>query len=128
MEIEDRGTHTAVGKITAEHVKVHITGNAAHDVASQELLALMARTLGVRLTQLMLQRGQAPRSRVLLVESLSPMQVGMRTAYSDAAMVCHCGAWDGSEYAAVKLMLGGQFILQVGAQFDLKAIHAYAWI
>lgn len=78
VEIDDRSQHTAVGKITAEHVRMHITGNAVHDVAQQELLALAARTLGVRLTQLTLVRGSGPRHKILVVEGLTPSLVYRR--------------------------------------------------
>lgn len=78
VDIDDRSQHVAVGKITAEAVRMHITGNASHDVAQQELLALAARTLGCRLTQLALVRGSGPRNKVLIVEGLTPAQAYRR--------------------------------------------------
>jgi uncharacterized protein YggU (UPF0235/DUF167 family) len=78
LEIEDKQAHAAIAKITADVVRVHITSNASHEVAQQELLALLARNLSMRLTQLTLVRGSSPRHKVLVVEMLSPRQVYQR--------------------------------------------------
>lgn len=78
IEIEDRQQHTAIGKILAEHVKLHITGSVNHDTAQQEILALMAKTLSLRLNNLTLLRGSSNRNKVLVIEMLSTRQVYAR--------------------------------------------------
>lgn len=78
IEIEDRQQHVTIGKITAEAVRVHITGSANHDSAQQEILALMAKTLTLRLTNLTLLRGSSNRNKVLVVEMLNTRQVYAR--------------------------------------------------
>lgn len=78
IELEDREKHVAIGKITADAVRVHITGNAKHESAQQEVLALMAKTLTLRLTNLTLLRGASSHSRVLVVEMLNTRQVYAR--------------------------------------------------
>lgn len=78
LEIEDRQKHTTIGKISADSVKVHITGNASHDSAQQEILALMAKTLALRLTNLTLLRGSGSRNKVLVIEMLNTRQVYAR--------------------------------------------------
>eukprot|EP00882_Tetradesmus_deserticola_P008373 GHRQ01008830.1.p1 GENE.GHRQ01008830.1~~GHRQ01008830.1.p1 ORF type:complete len:246 (+),score=127.10 GHRQ01008830.1:546-1283(+) len=78
LEIEDREKHVTIGKITADAVRVHITGNAKHESAQQEILALMAKTLTLRLTNLTLLRGSGSHNRVLVVEMLNTRQVYAR--------------------------------------------------
>eukprot|EP00879_Flechtneria_rotunda_P018301 GHRR01019198.1.p1 GENE.GHRR01019198.1~~GHRR01019198.1.p1 ORF type:complete len:141 (+),score=24.40 GHRR01019198.1:367-789(+) len=78
IEIEDRQQHATIAKITADHVRVHITGSANHDSAQQEILALMAKTLSLRLTNLTLLRGTSNRHKVLVVEMLTTRQVYAR--------------------------------------------------
>lgn len=78
LEIEDRQQHATIAKITADAVRVHLTGNASHGSAQQELLALMAKTLTLRPTQLTLLQGSSSRNRVLVVEMLTTRQVYAR--------------------------------------------------
>jgi hypothetical protein len=53
-------------------------GNAKHESSQQEILALMAKTLTLRLTNLTLLRGSSSHSRVLVVEMLNTRQVYAR--------------------------------------------------
>jgi uncharacterized protein YggU (UPF0235/DUF167 family) len=78
MEIEDKQQHATIAKITPDAVRVHITGSASHDSAQQEVLALMAKTLTLRPTQLTLLRGSSSSKRVLVVEMLTTRQVYAR--------------------------------------------------
>lgn len=78
LEIEDKQAHAAIAKISADSVRVHITSNASHEVANQELLQLLSRALGLRLTQIALVRGSSSRNKVLMVELLSPRTVYLR--------------------------------------------------
>ena len=80
LELEDRQQHATIGKIAPEAVHVHLTGSASHGSAQQELLALMAKTLTLRPTQLTLLQGAEPSStrRVLVVEMLTTRQVYAR--------------------------------------------------
>lgn len=74
LELDDRQQHTSIGRITADAVAVSITGSANHESAAQEVLALMAKTLTLRLNNLTLLRGASARQRLLVVEML-PMRV-----------------------------------------------------
>lgn len=78
IEIEDRQAHITVGKISAEAVKVHITGSASQESSQNEILALMAKILTLRLNNLTLLRGATNRNRTLVVEMLSTRQVYAR--------------------------------------------------
>lgn len=78
LEIEDKQQHATIAKITADAVKVHITGSAGHDSAQQEVLALMAKTLTLRPTQLTMLRGSGANKRVMVVEMLTTRQVYAR--------------------------------------------------
>jgi uncharacterized protein YggU (UPF0235/DUF167 family) len=57
---------------------VTLAGNAKHESAQQEILALMAKTLTLRLTNLTLLRGSGSHNRVLVVEMLNTRQVYAR--------------------------------------------------
>jgi hypothetical protein len=56
----------------------YLAGNAKHESAQQEILALMAKTLTLRLTNLTLLRGSGSHNRVLVVEMLNTRQVYAR--------------------------------------------------
>ncbi|KAI8467127.1 MAG: hypothetical protein J3K34DRAFT_387095 [Monoraphidium minutum] len=75
IEVEDRQPHSAVAKITADAVRVHLTGGANSEAAQQELLQLMSRVLNMRLGQMVVMRGDGPKQRLLTVEALQPRQV-----------------------------------------------------
>jgi hypothetical protein len=81
LELVDKQAHATIAKITADAVRVHLTGSASADTNpnQQELLALMAKLLTLRPTQLTLLRGPSgPASRVLVVEMLTARQVYAR--------------------------------------------------
>lgn len=78
MEIEDKQQHATIAKITPDAVRVHITGSTSHESAQQEVLALMAKILTLRPTQLTLLRGSSSSKRVLVVEMLTTRQVYAR--------------------------------------------------
>lgn len=79
LEIEDKQQHATIAKITADAVKVHITGSAGTaDSALQEVVALMAKTLTLRPTQLTMLRGSSANKRVMVVEMLTTRQVYAR--------------------------------------------------
>jgi hypothetical protein len=94
LEIEDRQPHAAVAKITADAVRIHLTGSASSEVAQQELLQLMSRVLNLRLTQMMVSRGSSGKQRVLTVEMLTPRQV-YRSLRGDGAKPGGRGEGDG---------------------------------
>uniref|UniRef100_A0A7S0RN43 STEEP1 domain-containing protein n=1 Tax=Chlamydomonas leiostraca TaxID=1034604 RepID=A0A7S0RN43_9CHLO len=76
LEIEDRVHRPALVKITADHVRIHITSNVAVPEAVQtEVLQMMAKALGARLTQLQLHRGTRGRQKFLVIEHLQPQEV-----------------------------------------------------
>ncbi|CAI7843536.1 unnamed protein product, partial [Closterium sp. NIES-53] len=76
IEVEDRAQRSAVLRINADDVRVAVTA-AAHrgNEASAELMEFLAKTLGLRLVQLRLQRGWSHKSKMLMVEDLTARQV-----------------------------------------------------
>ncbi|KAF8069384.1 hypothetical protein HT031_001499 [Scenedesmus sp. PABB004] len=78
LELEDRQPHSAVGKISADAVRVAITGSASHEGANAEVMVLMAKCLSLRHNNLTLLRGSSKTGRVLVVEMLSTRQVYAR--------------------------------------------------
>lgn len=78
VELEGGHKHATIAKISADAVHIHITGNATNESAQQELLALMAKTLTLRPTQLTLLRGSSPTNKVLVIEMLSTRAVYAR--------------------------------------------------
>lgn len=75
LEIEDRVHRPALVKVSADHVRIHVTSNIASETVHMEILQMMAKALGARLTQLQLNRGNRGRSKFLVVENLSPEEV-----------------------------------------------------
>mmetsp|Transcript_7599 Transcript_7599/g.13149 ORF Transcript_7599/g.13149 Transcript_7599/m.13149 type:complete len:253 (-) Transcript_7599:610-1368(-) len=75
LEIEDRVHRPALVKISADHVRIHITSNIATDTVQSEVLQMMAKALNARLTQLTLHKGSRGRQRFLVVEHLTPTEV-----------------------------------------------------
>jgi hypothetical protein len=80
LELQEKQPHATIAKITADAVRVAITGSAGHDNASQqEVLALMAKILTLRPTNLtLLRHGEGPTGRMLVVEMLTARQVYAR--------------------------------------------------
>ncbi|KAF5838221.1 hypothetical protein DUNSADRAFT_3201 [Dunaliella salina] len=75
LEIEDRVHRPALVKITADHVRIHITSNIAADTTQPEILQMMGKALNARLTNLQLMKGQRSRSRYLIVDHMTPEEV-----------------------------------------------------
>mmetsp|Transcript_14980 Transcript_14980/g.40412 ORF Transcript_14980/g.40412 Transcript_14980/m.40412 type:complete len:247 (+) Transcript_14980:1759-2499(+) len=75
LEIEDRVHRPALVKITADHVRIHITSNIAAETTQPEILQMMGKALNVRLTNLQLMKGQRSRSRYLIVDHMTPEEV-----------------------------------------------------
>lgn len=68
LSIEDRAGSASLLKITADSVRVQMTGSVAQGGEIEtEVLEYFRAVLGVRLSQLALVRGQSPRDRLLRV-------------------------------------------------------------
>lgn len=68
LSIEDRASTASLLKITADSVRVQMTGSVAQGTEIEsEVLEYMRGVLGVRLSQLALVRGQSPRDKLLRV-------------------------------------------------------------
>jgi uncharacterized protein YggU (UPF0235/DUF167 family) len=61
--------------VNADDVRVTVAAPAARGEANSELLEFMGKVLGLRLTQMTLQRGWNNKSKLLIVEDLSARQV-----------------------------------------------------
>uniref|UniRef100_A0A0D3BFF6 Myb-like domain-containing protein n=3 Tax=Brassica oleracea var. oleracea TaxID=109376 RepID=A0A0D3BFF6_BRAOL len=75
IEVEDRAQRSAITRVNADDVRVTIAAPAARGEANNELLEFMGRVLGLRLSQMTLQRGWNSKSKLLVVEDLSARQV-----------------------------------------------------
>eukprot|EP00249_Psilotum_nudum_P010079 c22319_g1_i2 orf=214-912(+) len=75
IEVEDRAQRSAVTRVNADDVRVTVTAPAARGEANNELLEYMGKVLGLRLTQMTLQRGWNNKSKLLVVEDLSVREV-----------------------------------------------------
>ncbi|KAH7289199.1 hypothetical protein KP509_31G062900 [Ceratopteris richardii] len=56
IEVEDRAQRAAITRVNADDVRVTVTAPAARGEANNELLEYMGKVLGLRLTQMTLQR------------------------------------------------------------------------
>ncbi|CAN6223012.1 unnamed protein product, partial [Urochloa humidicola] len=75
IEVEDRAQRSAITRVNADDVRVTVAAPAARGEANSELLEFMGKVLGLRLTQMTLQRGWNNKSKLLIVEDLSARQV-----------------------------------------------------
>nr|XP_034909037.1 UPF0235 protein At5g63440 isoform X4 [Populus alba] len=87
IEVEDRAQRSAITRVNADDVRVTVAAPAARGEANNELLEFMGRVclsitilffklvLGLRLSQMTLQRGWNNKSKLLVVEDLSARQV-----------------------------------------------------
>ncbi|XP_020412119.1 UPF0235 protein At5g63440 [Prunus persica] len=75
IEVEDRAQRSAITRVNADDVRVTVAAPAARGEANNELLEFMGKVLGLRLSQMTLQRGWNNKSKLLVVEDLSARQV-----------------------------------------------------
>ncbi|CAN4087971.1 unnamed protein product [Withania somnifera] len=75
IEVEDRAQRSAITRVNADDVRVTVTAPAARGEANNELLEFMGRVLGLKLSQMTLQRGWNSKSKLLVVEDLTARQV-----------------------------------------------------
>ncbi|XP_010248976.1 PREDICTED: UPF0235 protein At5g63440-like isoform X2 [Nelumbo nucifera] len=75
IEVEDRAQRSAVTRVNADDVRVTVAAPAARGEANNELLEFMGKVLGLRLSQMTLQRGWNNKSKLLVVEDLSAREV-----------------------------------------------------
>ena len=72
LEIEDRGPRHSILKISADSVRVQTKNAVQNSGLVEELLDFMRGLLGVRLAQMQLERGETPRHKTLVIDSLPP--------------------------------------------------------
>ncbi|XP_004497424.1 UPF0235 protein At5g63440 [Cicer arietinum] len=75
IEVEDRAHRSAITRVNADDVRVSVAAPAARGEANNELLEFMGKVLGLRLSQMTLQRGWNNKSKLLVVEDLTARQV-----------------------------------------------------
>ncbi|KAK4775408.1 hypothetical protein SAY87_023369 [Trapa incisa] len=75
IEVEAGAQRSAITRVNADDVRVTIAAPAARGEANNELLEFMGKVLGLRLSQMTLQRGWNNKSKLLVVEDLSLRQV-----------------------------------------------------
>ncbi|RHN82828.1 hypothetical protein MtrunA17_Chr1g0213961 [Medicago truncatula] len=75
IEVEDRAHRSAITRVNADDVRVTVAAPAARGEANNELLEFMGKVLGLRLSQMTLQRGWNNKSKLLVVEDLTARQV-----------------------------------------------------
>ncbi|NP_001237058.1 PWWP-DOMAIN INTERACTOR OF POLYCOMBS1-like [Glycine max] len=67
IEVEDRAQRSAITRVNADDVRVTVAAPAARGEANNELLEFMGKVLGLRLSQMTLQRGWNNKSKLLVV-------------------------------------------------------------
>ncbi|PQM36392.1 UPF0235 protein [Prunus yedoensis var. nudiflora] len=67
IEVEDRAQRSAITRVNADDVRVTVAAPAAWGEANNELLEFMGKVLGLRLSQMTLQRGGNNKSKLLVV-------------------------------------------------------------
>uniref|UniRef100_A0A1D1XDX9 UPF0428 protein CXorf56 n=1 Tax=Anthurium amnicola TaxID=1678845 RepID=A0A1D1XDX9_9ARAE len=75
IEVEDRAQRSAITRVNADDVRVTVAAPAARGEANNELQEFMGKVLGLRLSQMTLQRGWNNKSKLLVVEDLSAREV-----------------------------------------------------
>ncbi|XP_009616970.1 UPF0235 protein At5g63440 isoform X2 [Nicotiana tabacum] len=75
IEVEDRAQRSAITRVNADDVRVTVSAPAARGEANNELMEFMGRVLGLKLSQMTLQRGWNSKSKLLVVEDLTARQV-----------------------------------------------------
>ena len=83
LALEERSRSSAVLRISADDVRVSVTQSAS--ASADELLALLAKTLGVRLSQLRLDKGWNETSRMALVTGMQAEEVHLRLHAAEEA-------------------------------------------
>ncbi|XP_021847604.1 UPF0235 protein At5g63440 isoform X2 [Spinacia oleracea] len=66
IEVEDRASRSAITRVNADDVRVAVAAPAARGEANNELLEFMGKVLGLRLSQMTLQRGWNNKSKLLV--------------------------------------------------------------
>ncbi|KAJ0679953.1 putative YggU-like superfamily protein [Helianthus annuus] len=74
IEVEDRAQRSAI-TMNADDVRVTVAAPAARGEANNELLEFMGKVLGLKLSQMTLQRGWNSKSKLLVVEDLTAREV-----------------------------------------------------
>ncbi|CAI9113085.1 OLC1v1013621C2 [Oldenlandia corymbosa var. corymbosa] len=75
IEVEDRAQRSAITRVNADDVRVTVAAPAARGEANNELLEHMGKVLGLKLSQMTLQRGWNSKSKLLVVEDMTARQV-----------------------------------------------------
>ncbi|KAJ6824847.1 UPF0235 proteinisoform X1 [Iris pallida] len=75
IEVEDRAQRSAITRVNADDVRVTVSAPAARGEANSEMLEFIGKVLGLRLSQMTLQRGWNNKSKLLVVEDMSARQV-----------------------------------------------------
>lgn len=81
LEIEDKATRAALMRVSADGIRVSVVSSISHEQANNEILKLFGKILGVRSTQLRVERGPSTRHRLLLVQDLSIQEVRVQSVF-----------------------------------------------
>jgi uncharacterized protein YggU (UPF0235/DUF167 family) len=71
LEIEDRGPRHVILKVSADSVRVQTKNAIQSSGLVEELLDFMRGLLGVRLSQMQLERGETPRHKTLVIDNVA---------------------------------------------------------
>ena len=75
LEIDDRADRPSIIKISADMVRIEITGAVTAPETNELILEFMRSLLTVRLSQLSIIRGESTRHKLLMVTKLKPEEV-----------------------------------------------------
>ncbi|XP_057996236.1 UPF0235 protein At5g63440 isoform X3 [Hevea brasiliensis] len=82
IEVEDRAQRSAITRVNADDVRVTVAAPAARGEANNELLEFMGKVLGLRLSQMTLQRGWNNKSKLLVVSYMKNYKVFLSNPFS----------------------------------------------
>ncbi|MEW5298740.1 MAG: hypothetical protein WDW36_001826 [Sanguina aurantia] len=75
LDIEDKSPKVCLVKVCADSVRMHTVSTLGREESAMELINFFAKLLGARLMQVSIQRGSSNRSRMLVIDHLSPEEV-----------------------------------------------------
>lgn len=75
LDVDDHAESASLLKVSADYVRVEISGAVTSTDANEVVLELMRQVLGMRLSQLTLVRGDSTRHKVLIVEGSNPHKI-----------------------------------------------------
>jgi len=75
VHVKPRSSREGIGRGAGGALEVRVAAAPAHGEANEAVLRLLSRALGLRRTQLIIERGQAGRRKLIRVAGVSPEEL-----------------------------------------------------